>query len=45
MKDQPLYNLRTCCEDALCELYPAGIPNEVSLRLEREINCLSQKPV
>lgn len=44
MKDQPLYNLRTCCEDALCELYPAGIPNEVSLRLEREINCLSQKP-
>ena len=32
MKDQPLYNLRTCCEDALCELYPAGIPNEVSLR-------------
>ena len=44
MKDQPLYDLRTCCEDALRELYPAGIPNEVSLRLEREINCLLQKP-
>lgn len=44
MKDHPLYYLRNCCEDALHELYPAGIPNEVSLRFEREMNYLAHKP-
>ena len=44
MKNRSVQYLRNCCEDALHELYPAGIPNEVSQRLEWEINCLSQKP-
>ena len=44
MKDRLLHYLRNCCESALYELYPAGIPKEVSQRFEREINYLSEKP-
>ena len=44
MKDRLLHYLRNCCESALHELYPAGIPKEVSQRLKREINYLSEKP-
>lgn len=44
MKDRLLHYLRNCCESALHELYPAGIPKKVSQRFEREINYLSEKP-
>ena len=43
MKDHPLHDLRNCCENTLHELYPAGIPKEVSQRFEREMNYLSEK--
>ncbi len=41
MKNHPVQYLRNCCESALHELYPAGIPKEVSQRFEREIDYLS----
>lgn len=44
MNNQPLCDLLNCCENALYELYPAGIPNEVSQRFEQEIDYLSEKP-
>lgn len=44
MKNRSVQYLRNCCEDALHELYPAGIPNEVSQRFEQEIDYLSEKP-
>ena len=40
MENSTLHYLCNCCESALHELYPAGIPKEVSQRLEREINYL-----
>ena len=44
MDDQAMYYLRNCCEEALHELYPAGVPNEISMRFERELDSLAKKP-
>ena len=37
-KEQMLNELREACENSLREVYPAGVPEEVSQRLERELS-------
>ena len=44
MENQILHDLHSCCEKALYELYPAGIPCEISQRFEREMHCLMKRP-
>ena len=44
MKNFTLNYLRSCCEDTLHELYPAGLPDEISRRYEHEIGYLTENP-
>lgn len=36
--------LRCACEHELCRIYPAGIPNEIFMRFEREMGYLEKQP-